>query len=425
MILTRGNKLAVRPKARAATIGSVRRLLALTTALMFLELVFFTVLSPLLPELKHELALSTSQAGVLVAMYAVGCAVGAIPALLVVVRLGVRSTALLSLATFAAMSVVFGLAHGYEALLAARFVQGLAGATCWTAAMLWLLEVAPLDRRGELLGIAFGVSEAGAIAGPAAGGVAAAAGRGATFAAIAALCALLALITARFSGPPPPREKRLGLGPALASRPIRKVMWITLLPAIVLAAISVLAPLQQHALGAGSGEIAATFGVAAILGIAIRPFYGRWSDRQGPARPVRLGLLACAPVVLALPWVHARLGAAALVVVALILIGVLWAPVMVMLSDECTAEGIGQLVVVALMDLTWPPGNIVGSAGGGAIAQAAGQRVAYAAMALALLAGWAALARRPDARAAAQAPAGEGGAVAEQAVADRLYLPRT
>ena len=279
----------------------MRRLLALTTALMFLELVFFTVLSPLLPGLKHELGLSTSQAGVLVAMYAVGCAVGAIPALMIVVRVGVRATAIVSLATFATMSVAFGLAHSYDALLAARFVQGLAGAACWTAAMLWLLEAAPLDRRGELLGIAFGVSEAGAIAGPAAGGVAAAAGRASTFVAIAALCGLLALLTTRFAAPPTPAQKRLGLGPALASASIRKVMWITLLPAIVLAAISVLAPLQQHRLGAGAGEIAATFAVAAILGILVRPFYGRWSDRQGPLRPVRTGLLACAPAVLVLP----------------------------------------------------------------------------------------------------------------------------
>ena len=95
----------------------MRRLLALTTSLMFLELVFFTVLSPLLPDLKHQLGLSTSQAGVLVATYAVGCAVGAIPALMIVVRLGVRTTALVSLATFAAMSVAFGLADGYDALL--------------------------------------------------------------------------------------------------------------------------------------------------------------------------------------------------------------------------------------------------------------------------------------------------------------------
>lgn len=372
----------------------MRRLLALTTALMFLELVFFTVLSPLLPGLKHDLGLSTSQAGVLVAMYAVGCAVGAIPSLMIVVRLGVRTTALVSLATFAAMSVVFGLAHGYDALLLARFAQGLAGAACWTAAMLWLLEVAPLERRGELLGFAFGVSEAGAIAGPTAGGIAAAAGRGATFVAIAVLCALLALITTRFDAPPAPAEKRLGLGSALGAPNVRKVMWITLVPAILIAAISVLAPLQQHRLGAGSGEIALTFAVAAILGITVRPFYGRWSDRQGPLRPVRIGLLACTPVIVALPWMQTRFGAAVLIALALILIGVLWAPVMVLLSDACAAAGMGQLMVVAMMDLTWPPGNIVGSAGGGALAQVAGQRVAYAAMAASLLAGYVALSGR-------------------------------
>ena len=194
----------------------MRRLLALTTALMFLELVFFTVLSPLLPELEAR-----SGAVYVAGGRARGDVCGRLrggrdPGVDDRRRLGVRTTALVSLATFAAMSVVFGLAHGYDALLAARFVQGIAGAACWTAAMLWLLEVAPLDRRGELLGFAFGVSEAGAIAGPAAGGVAAAAGRGATFAAIAALCAVLALITTRFSGPPAPAEKRLGLGGALA-----------------------------------------------------------------------------------------------------------------------------------------------------------------------------------------------------------------
>lgn len=372
----------------------MRRLLALTTSLMFLELLFFAVLSPLLPGLKHDLGLSTSQVGLLVAMYAIGCAVGAIPALMIVVRLGVRSTALLSLATFALTSVLFGLVHGYDALLIARFGQGLAGATCWTSAMLWLLKATPLERRGELLGVAFGISEIGAIAGPAAGGIAAAVGRGATFVAIACVCALLALLTSRFTAPPAPAEKRLGLGTALASSAIRKIMWITLVPATLIAAISVLAPLQQHGLGAGSGEIAATFAAAAVIGIAVRPFYGRWSDREGPLRPVRLGLLVCTPALVALPWMDTRVSAAVLIALALVMIGVLWAPVMVLLSDACSAAGVGQLMVVAMMDLTWPPGNIIGAAGGGALSQVAGQRVAYAAMGVSLLVAFIALSGR-------------------------------
>ena len=100
------------------------------------------------------------------------------------------------------------------------------------------------------------------------------------------------------------------------------------------------------------------------------------------------------PVIVALPWMQTRFGAAALIALALILIGVLWAPVMVLLSDACAAAGVGQLMVVAMMDLTWPPGNIIGSAGGGVLAEGAGQRVTYAVMAASLLAGYFALSGR-------------------------------
>jgi len=68
----------------------VRRLLLFISAMMFLELFFFAVLSPLLPSLKHELGLSTAQAGLLVAMYALGGLVGAVPAVMIVVRAGVK-----------------------------------------------------------------------------------------------------------------------------------------------------------------------------------------------------------------------------------------------------------------------------------------------------------------------------------------------
>jgi MFS family permease len=188
---------------------------------------------------------------------------------------------------------------------------------------------------------------------------------------------------------------------------VRTAIWIALLPAIALASISVLAPLQQHSLGAGPGEIAATFGTAAIVGILIRPMFGRWSDRRGPLRPIRLALLASFPVVLAVPWAESRWAVAALVIAALVLTGVLWAPLMLMLSDACTAAGIGQMMAVAIMDLTWPPGSAIGSSGGSAIAQAAGQRWAYAAIAAALLIGFLALSH------------------GREAVPDGLYLPRT
>lgn len=371
----------------------MRRLLALISAVLFLEMLFMAVLSPLLPGLQQELDLSTTQAGVLLAMYAVGAMAGAVVSILVAVRHGAKSTALISLLAFAATSVAFGLADSYPALLATRLAQGLAGSACWTGGMVWLLEVAPVERRGEWLGLAFGVSEAGAIAGPVVGGVAASAGRPETFMGIAVLSLLLALATLRFPAPPPIAGGGLRLGAMLSSSRVRTTIWIAMLPAILLAAVSVLAPLQQHGLGAGASEIAATFAVAALAGVLIRPLYGRWSDRHGPLRAIRLGLLANVPLVIALPWLQDRWSVALSVCCVLVLVGVLWAPLMVMLSDACLAVGVGQIMAVAVMNLTWPPGNILGAAGGAAIAQAAGQRWAYGIIGAALLAGYLMLGR--------------------------------
>jgi predicted MFS family arabinose efflux permease len=364
----------------------VRRLLALISALLFLEMLFLAGLSPLLPELKREVGLSTSQVGVLAAMYAVGAMAGAIGAVVLTARSGPKSAALLSLVAFAAASLAFGLAGTYPGLLTARFVQGVAGAVLWTAGTGWLLEVAPAERRGELLGFGFGVAEAGAIAGPVVGALAVAAGRAATFAGIAGLCLLLALATMRFPAPAHGGAEPLRLGLMLSSARVRIAVAITLVPATMLAAVSVLAPLQQHALGAGAGEIAITFAVAALAGILTRPIFGRWSDREGPIRPIRLGLLANIPLMAALPWLDSRLAVALTICCVLVLIGVLWAPLMVMLSDACVAVGVSQLMAVAVMNLAWPPGNVIGGAGGAAIAEATSQRFAYALLAAALLA---------------------------------------
>jgi predicted MFS family arabinose efflux permease len=162
-------------------------------------------------------------------------------------------------------------------------------------------------------------------------------------------------------------------------------MWITVVPAAILAGVSVLAPLQLHQLGIGVAGITATFGIAAAVGILVRPVFGRWSDRSGAQPAIRFGLLASFPFVFVIPWLTGQLAAAAAVILALVTIGVLWAPLMMMLSDACLAAGVGQAMAVGVINLAWPPGNALGAAGAGAIAQAAGPRWAYAAMAAPML----------------------------------------
>src|SRR5947199_151974 len=58
----------------------MRRLLLLASAMVFLDLTFFTAIAPLLPTYVDELHLSTAQAGILSAAYPAGTPNAALPA---------------------------------------------------------------------------------------------------------------------------------------------------------------------------------------------------------------------------------------------------------------------------------------------------------------------------------------------------------
>ena len=85
----------------------MRRLLVLVCAMAVVETLLYSALAPLLPVFKAELGLSKAQAGLLVAMYAVGEGVAAVPVALLASRVGVKRSALAGLVMLAATSVAF------------------------------------------------------------------------------------------------------------------------------------------------------------------------------------------------------------------------------------------------------------------------------------------------------------------------------
>src|SRR5438270_150491 len=66
-------------RAQGYGCGPMRRLLLLVSVLVFADTMLYAALTPLLPHFAHALHLAKSQAGALVAAYAIGALIGAVP----------------------------------------------------------------------------------------------------------------------------------------------------------------------------------------------------------------------------------------------------------------------------------------------------------------------------------------------------------
>jgi predicted MFS family arabinose efflux permease len=134
------------------------------------------------------------------------------------------------------------------------------------------------------------------------------------------------------------------------------------LPGFLLGTVGVLGPLRLSRLGFGSAGIAATFLVAAAVGVLGRPPVGRWADCRGAAAATRILLLAAIPVTLAIPALENRWALSCFVVAAVGLYGLLWPAVMAHLSAEYEERGVPQAQGFALMNLSAGVGIVLGAA---------------------------------------------------------------
>ena len=356
----------------------MRRLLILACAIVFVDTTFYAAITPLLPHFEDEFGLSKSGAGVLVAAYAAGTLVGAIPCGYLAARAGVRATVLLGLALMVGASVAFAFAGSVAVFDVARFVQGLGSAASWAGAMAWVAGAAPRERRGEMIGTTMGAAVAGTLAGPAVGTLAHAIGIAPTFCAVAALGVVLAAAALRTpaaepEGTSPPRE----LATALRDGRVAAGIWLIALPGLLFGTIGVLGPLRLDDLGVGAAGIGAAWIGAALLESGVSPVVGRLSDRRGRLYPCLIGLGLGAGLMLLFPWPNAAWQLFALVLLSAPAVGMLWAPSMALLSDGAEALGIAQGFAFALSNLGWSIGQTVGSAASARLADATSDTVPY------------------------------------------------
>ena len=227
-----------------------------------------------------------------------------------------------------------------------------------------------------------GAAIVGALLGPALGALAEGIGTASVFSLAAVLAAGLAVAALRIpaperSGAADPRS----LGRAARDPRVAGGMALTALPGVLFAAIGVLGPLRLDDLGAGSLAIGATFIAASTLEAISSPIVGRASDRLGRLVPIRVGLLCATPLLLLLPHPETAWIVAGLIVLVAPAIGASWAPAMALLADGIEARGVNVAMGFSLVNAAWGLGHVTGGAGGGALADAAGDVTAFAVLA--------------------------------------------
>ena len=355
----------------------MRRVLVVTGTIVFLDTMLFGAIIPLLPAFADSYDLTKLEAGALLGAYGAGALVGGIPGGLLVGRIGPKRGLLLGLSVLALSSLAFALAGGPVALGLARFAQGVSSATTWAGALAWVATVTPRERRGQALGTVFGVAVLGFVVGPMFGGVAHLVGIRGSFAGVALVAALLALVLAPLE-PAPLEQRRPGaIARALRDRAFVGGLWLNTLPALFFGVLDVLVPLLLDDAGYGAIAIAAVFVTAGLVEVVVNPLVGRVSDRRGRLLPVRVSLAASIVVACAIAFATQPLVVAALVVAASVSFGGFYTPGMALVADRADRAGLPQGIGFGVTNSAWAAGALMGPAVGGALAQAFGDAVPY------------------------------------------------
>ncbi|HXG75129.1 MAG TPA: MFS transporter [Gaiellaceae bacterium] len=355
----------------------MRRLLLLASAIVFVDAMLFTALTPLVPGYAEEFDLSKTGAGLLVGSFGAGALLGGIPGGLAAARFGPKRAVVGGLLLLGAASFAFAWADSAAALGVARFVQGLSSTTTWAGALAWVTVASPRRQRGEVIGTAFGAAVFGAVLGPMFGALAELVGIRASFATVGACGLAFALLSAL--APAAPGESLSGGGLARALRDPRFLggLWLNTLPAFLFGVLVVLAPLALDERGWSALGIASVFFAAGLLEVVINPLLGRATDRRGRLLPVRVALAASIVVAALLAAAEAPLLVAVLVVAAALSFGGFYTPGMALTSDRAESAGLAQGLAFGVMNSAWALGNLLGPVLGGTLASAVGDPAPY------------------------------------------------
>jgi predicted MFS family arabinose efflux permease len=346
------------------------------------------IISPILPQIGRELDIADAVLGTLVSAYSLMVGVFAIISGPISDKIGRRRILLLGTGIMTLALVLHGFVVGYRSFLAVRIFAGCAGGVLSGAAVSYIGDYFPYNRRGWATGWVMSGSAFGQIIGIPMGIVIAGQwGFRAPFYIFAAtMAATVLLLFFRVPQPTVRRTRgrltaRKALADYLAMLRRPEVAWaaaafFTMFLGVSLFVVYLPTWLERD-LGATSAQIATMFLVGGIANVVTGPQAGRLSDRIGRKGIILMACIGLSIVMVATPFLVTSLWwAYPMFFLTMVLVAMRISPFSALLTALVKDERRG-----ALMSLTIALGQ-VGFAVGGVVAGPLFAEVGYASNAL-------------------------------------------
>lgn len=199
--------------------GPPQRSLAVLFGVLFIVMVGFSIMFPVLPQYATEMGASPLVLGLLMASYSTMQFLFAPVWGRTSDRIGRKPVLLVGLAGFAVAFTIFGLARSLAVLFVARSLAGILSSATLPTAMAYIADITGEDDRAGGMGVLGAAMGLGVVFGPALGGVLARYGLSVPFFAAAGLAGLTILLAAAFLPESLPAGGRQALARAAAGAP--------------------------------------------------------------------------------------------------------------------------------------------------------------------------------------------------------------
>lgn len=292
---------------------------------------------------------------------------------------GPRPVALVGCFIFASAPVLYPAAPSILALIAIRMYHGLGIACFGTAGMTWVADLAPATRRAEMMGLYSNTSQVAIALGPLLGAlILGATGYGVLFA-ISAGAGIVSIVVVSRARQQQGRRGMVsgggGFGQALARRDVLSMTFALMTSAATWGILMGFLPI--YVTERQFGATAPFFTIYAVVTITLRLVVGPMADRVGRRIIAAPALLVLAATMIAFNAVHSAPALYALAVLYAVSFGMLFPMLSAYLVDVAPPNVRGSAigVLTAGFDL----GIMVGSYGGGVVAEHVGLTAAFTA----------------------------------------------